>query len=121
MADLQVVRKRLLKERQRLGAAREAIEGAGGAQTSDEEMGEWSGYDNHPADTASATYERTKDIALIENVQVMTKRLDRAIAKIDDGTYGRCDRCKGEISAGRLKANPSATPCVEGQALEDPF
>jgi len=38
--------------------------------------------------------------------------VDRALAKLDDGTYGRCDVCDDEISAGRLEARPWATRCL---------
>jgi RNA polymerase-binding transcription factor len=38
--------------------------------------------------------------------------VDRALAKLDDGTYGRCDVCDDEISAARLEARPWATRCL---------
>ena len=50
-------------------------------------------YDNHPADAASETFERTKDHALDENFREIIERIDEALRKIEDGTYGVCDRC----------------------------
>jgi RNA polymerase-binding transcription factor len=38
--------------------------------------------------------------------------VDRALAKIDAGTYGRCDACGDAIGAGRLEARPWATRCL---------
>jgi RNA polymerase-binding transcription factor DksA len=38
--------------------------------------------------------------------------VDRALAKVDDGSYGRCDVCNEEIPAGRLEARPWATRCL---------
>jgi DnaK suppressor protein len=38
--------------------------------------------------------------------------VDRALAKMDDGSYGRCDVCDEEIPAGRLEARPWATRCL---------
>jgi DnaK suppressor protein len=38
--------------------------------------------------------------------------VDRALAKVDDGSYGRCDVCGEEIPAGRLEARPWATRCL---------
>ena len=38
--------------------------------------------------------------------------VDRALAKVDDGSYGRCDVCDEEIPAGRLEARPWATRCL---------
>lgn len=36
----------------------------------------------------------------------------RALARIDDGTYGECVRCGGEIASGRLEARPEASLCI---------
>jgi DnaK suppressor protein len=38
--------------------------------------------------------------------------VDRALVKVDDGSYGRCDVCDEEIPAGRLEARPWATRCL---------
>src|SRR3954465_7775493 len=38
--------------------------------------------------------------------------VDRALAKLDDETYGRCDVCGDDIGAGRLEARPWATRCL---------
>jgi DnaK suppressor protein len=38
--------------------------------------------------------------------------VDRALAKVDDGTYGRCDICGDDIGAARLEARPWATRCL---------
>jgi DnaK suppressor protein len=39
--------------------------------------------------------------------------VDRALAKLDDDTYGRCDICSGAIGEARLEARPWATRCLE--------
>jgi DnaK suppressor protein len=39
--------------------------------------------------------------------------VDRALAKLDDGSYGRCDVCDAEIGAERIEARPWATRCLE--------
>jgi RNA polymerase-binding transcription factor DksA len=38
--------------------------------------------------------------------------VERALAKIDDGSYGRCDVCDDEVGSGRLEARPWATSCL---------
>lgn len=99
--------------------------------------GELSTYDNHPADMGSETFERGKDLGLQDNERVLLSSVERALEKIHHGTYGRCDRCGGEISHERLDALPWATQCIrcqqtaeqsdvtprplEEEALEPPF
>ena len=56
-------------------------------------------------DRLAAVPAHAKLLALLAEV-------DRAIAKTDDGTYGRCDVCGDEIGAGRLEARPWATRCL---------
>ncbi|HET9023410.1 MAG TPA: TraR/DksA family transcriptional regulator [Burkholderiaceae bacterium] len=50
------------------------------------------------------------------------RAIDAALARIEDGTYGRCTRCGGEIGEARLRANPSAERCIACQtAYEKQF
>ena len=77
--------------------------------------GELSAYDNHPADLGSETFERGKDLGLRDNERVLLRSVERALDKIHQGTYGRCDNCGAEIAIGRLEALPWATQCRECQ------
>lgn len=108
--DLEKFRKALLRERQRLIKERH-----GNAADESGRSPELSDYDNHPADAASETYERTKNYAIDEAFKEMIERIDEALRKIDAGTYGLCDRCGRQISPERLKAIPSATFCIACQ------
>jgi len=112
--DLEKFRKTLLKERERVLREHHAI----GVHASEEGY-ELADYDNHPADAASDTYERTKDYAIDENYREILDRINDALRKIDDGSYGLCDRCSQPIHPERLKAIPYATLCINCQeALE---
>jgi DnaK suppressor protein len=42
----------------------------------------------------------------------LLSEVDRALEKIEEGSYGRCDVCGDDIGAGRLEARPSATRCL---------
>ncbi|WP_096199279.1 TraR/DksA C4-type zinc finger protein [Bacillus sp. FJAT-45350] len=75
--------------------------------------GELSQYDNHPADTATETYERGKDIALHEHLEQELKDLDHALEKFKNGTYGICEVTGKQIPVERLEANPTARTVVE--------
>lgn len=111
--DLQKYRKLLLAEKQRLEEEHHAA-----TRDIAERGGDLSDYDDHhPADAASETFERTKDYALDENYRDMLERIAEALRKIDDGTYGICDRCGAPISPERLKAIPYATLCIECQEI----
>jgi len=74
--------------------------------------GELSMYDNHPADIASETFERGKDIALLENDELRLERIRAALRAMDDGAYGVCRTCGEPIPAERLEAVPETLYCV---------
>jgi YteA family regulatory protein len=76
-------------------------------------VGELSTYDNHPADTGSETFERSKDYALQENARLRLLAIKDALRKMDQGVYGRCDECGVEIAPDRLEALPCTTKCRE--------
>jgi DnaK suppressor protein len=71
------------------------------------------------ADTATSTFERELDEGLEEGAQQTLSQIDRALARLDDGTYGTCERCGKVISQERLLARPSATLCIDDQRLAD--
>jgi DnaK suppressor protein len=71
------------------------------------------------ADTASSTFDRELDEGLEEGAQQTLSQIDRAIARLEDGTYGVCERCDKAISRERLLARPAATLCIEDQRLAD--
>lgn len=78
-----------------------------------ESIGELSHYDNHPADTATALYEREKDIALLDHYEKELKDIEHALNEIEKGNYGQCEKCGIDIPLERLKALPTTTFCVE--------
>ncbi|WP_102345199.1 TraR/DksA C4-type zinc finger protein [Bacillus sp. Marseille-P3661] len=75
--------------------------------------GELSHYDNHPADTATDLFEREKDIALVEHFEKELKDINHALARIEDGSYGKCETCQADIPVERLEALPTATHCLK--------
>jgi len=110
--DTDKFKKLLIEERERLRREREST-----ARDEADRLGagELANYDNHPADAATDTFERTKDYAIDENHRELIERIDEALRKIEEGTYGTCDRCGAEISVERLKAIPYATLCINCQ------
>jgi YteA family regulatory protein len=82
-------------------------------------IGELSVCDNHPADIGDELFERSKDLALKDNAEVLLSRIDNALQKIKDGTYEYCSKCGKHIPISRLEANPWASKCVQCQEQED--
>ena len=56
---------------------------------------------------------RLNEIGVGNNLVVAVERVDRALAKIDDGTYGCCDNCGKPILPARLRVAPESTECIE--------
>ena len=64
----------------------------------------------------SMAIERIEQVALHDDMQLLLKDVERALAKLDEGTYGRCDVCGAEIPAERLEILPWAVLCVKDAA-----
>lgn len=87
----------------------------------EDEVGEVAGRgsDNHLGDMATVTFDRELDEGLEEGAQQTLAQIDRALARIEDGTYGTCERCGKPIAEERLRARPWATLCIDDQRLAD--
>ena len=111
--DLDRVRTELETERERLTAAREAVNHQGSLA---EETGELaSGAGDHLGDHASDVYQRELDSGLEENAEHLVSEIDAALGRIEDGTYGTCVVCGRPIGEERLEAVPWATLCIDDQ------
>ena len=85
----------------------------------EEETGELvsSSIDDHLGDMATATHDRELDYTLEGNAETVLAQIDAALARIDAGTYGVCERCGRTIPEERLEARPWATLCIDCQRL----
>jgi DnaK suppressor protein len=72
-----------------------------------------SGDDEHDPEGATIAFERAQAQALAERLRHQLDELDQALARIADGTYGRCEICGEEIAPERLDARPTARRCVK--------
>lgn len=64
------------------------------------------------ADAAAVTAERTEVLGLVDSIKGQLDDVDTALAHIEAGTYGTCDRCGSEIAPARLEARPASVLCV---------
>lgn len=76
-------------------------------------------FDNHLGDSAAVTYDREMDYSLEENSGHVLTAIDAALARIDEGTFGTCERCGKPIAEERLEAMPYATKCIDCKRLEE--
>ena len=113
--DTDEARERLEAEQARVtGLVRELRTELGG----DSEGAELADYDQHPADSASETFEREKDLSILEQLEEELAELEAALARIDDGTYG-IDEVTGEaIDPARLEALPTARTNVDRSEVD---
>jgi len=77
--------------------------------------GDISGYTYHMADIATDTYDREFSMGIASNERKIVYDIDDAIKRIEDGSYGTCEDCKGIIAKTRLKAIPYARLCLKCQ------
>ncbi|MFB3880538.1 MAG: TraR/DksA C4-type zinc finger protein [Armatimonadota bacterium] len=114
-AEMAKFREQLVAELARLEGELDEIERRTARLDESDRASELSAYEDHPADLASETFEREKDLAIGESVEHLLHKVVGAIEKIDKGTYGLCDACGRPIKKARLKALPFATLCLECQ------
>lgn len=63
-------------------------------------------------DAGAKTALREHQLSLMATIRERLVQVERALERIEAGTYGRCETCAQEISPERLEAFPSATTCV---------
>src|SRR5213078_329722 len=69
-------------------------------------------FDEESGEGGTMNVERERDLALSAQAQGAVEEIDKALAKIADGTYGYCEQCGQPIPKARLKALPYAAMCV---------
>jgi RNA polymerase-binding protein DksA len=77
------------------------------------------GLDDDFADAGSATFDREQALSIRNNIRDLVEQITRAIGKIDEGTYGTCERCGNPIDAARIKALPHALLCLDCKRREE--
>jgi DnaK suppressor protein len=79
------------------------------------------GAENLPdlGDQASAVTDQNFMLRLKEREQRLLKKIDEALDRMANGTFGVCESCGGEISLKRLKARPVTTLCIECKTKQE--
>jgi len=77
------------------------------------------GAGDDQADAGSKTFEREQELSIANNRRDLLVQMERAMERLDKGTYGRCESCQQPIPKPRLQAFPSATLCVTCKQREE--
>ena len=101
--EIDELKEKLVAERRDLQAQYDELEESTFSSNQSDLTGEM-GFDEEYADAGTATFEREKDLSLVNNLRDLMDRIDKALGKIDDGTYGLCDRCGKPIEKARLNS-----------------
>jgi RNA polymerase-binding protein DksA len=120
---LEQFRQRLQAERQRLLSELDEDQSndaaTPGMATSDHAQWEGPGASNHLADDATELFLQEEEMTIDNSLKSIVDEIDRALARIDDGTYGKCESCGKEIPPRRLERRPFSTLCVDCKAKEE--
>ena len=73
----------------------------------------WKARSDDDAESGTATFERERTMSLAQNARGLLSAIDRALDRMDDGTYGRCVSCGELIDINRLEALPAAVDCLD--------
>jgi RNA polymerase-binding transcription factor len=115
--DKERFRTALLEERDRVERALANLRDDHPGSLADEV--EESASTDHVAESATATLGREIDYTLGENSGEVLSRIDAALGRIEDGTYGTCTTCGGAIAHERLEAYPWASHCIDCKRLAE--
>lgn len=118
-AKLEHFRELLENEKERYTDQINRIEEWGLGAPQADGVGELSAYDNHSADLGSETFERGKDIGLKGNAEAIIDKINEALVRIDEGTYGWCEWCGAPINEERLEAVPYTSLCLRCKSEEE--
>jgi RNA polymerase-binding transcription factor DksA len=61
----------------------------------------------------SQAIDRFAEVGVAQELEPIRKRIERALEKLGEGSYGTCDSCGQAIAEGRLKAAPESALCID--------
>jgi len=109
-------RNRLQEERARLEGVRGGLDDDHlSDQTEQDSLSELSSVDQHQADMGTETFEREKDLSILEAIESELADVEHALRRLDEGTYGTCEACGRPIDDERLEALPATRLCRDDQ------
>ncbi|WP_010237272.1 TraR/DksA C4-type zinc finger protein [Clostridium arbusti] len=113
MEKLQHFKHKLINEKKKVNDLLELMVKNETINSNSEISSELSYYDNHPSDIATEVYDIEKGMAFSENEKSIIKRIDSALTRVKDGSYGKCKCCGKDMDEKRLEFIPYAENCVK--------
>lgn len=77
-------------------------------------------FDDDFSDRGLVASEQTENHSLADVLQSQLSDVERALTRLDEGTYGTCETCGGSISVERLDAIPATSRCIEHAGAAPP-
>lgn len=112
-ADVKIYKERLLALRARLRGDVNRMADSALSKSRTEAHGDLSSMPIHMADLGSDNFEQEFTLSLMESDAGTLDRIEAALERIEEGTYGECEECGAKIPKTRLNAIPYATMCVK--------
>ena len=72
-----------------------------------------------PTDRATLEYNRNLTLRIRDRERKLLSKIDEALGRIEDGSYGKCEECDGEIGVDRLRARPVTTLCIACKSQQE--
>lgn len=114
------IRDRLVSEQERLNGEIESLRaGENVSVTERMSTGDLSGNDQHPAEEGTETFDRERDLSLLESFENEMDEVQAALDRLEDGTYGKCEICGRPIGDERLEAVPATRYCIEHERARE--
>ncbi len=74
-----------------------------------------------PTDRASLESDRNFMLRIRDREHKLIKKIKKALQRVENGTFGICEKCGDDISVKRLKARPVTTQCIDCKTKEEAF
>lgn len=118
-SDLKAFKKSLQDLQFRLNEGMDRVKGDTLNKSSKDSSGDLSGYSLHMADQATDNYDREFALKMAGNEQEFLYKIDEALKRIEEKTYGVCIECSKVINKNRLKVVPFAEYCITCQEAQE--
>ncbi len=118
-ARMKKYKKLLLAAKENLEAEVQQLQRDNLNRSQRESSGDLSGYSYHMADVGTDTFGREVELTIASAGSETMKDIDEALGQIEDGTYGKCDVCGGQVSEKRLEAVPYAHLCISCKSEQE--
>lgn len=118
---LNYYKNRLIQEKKKVENTIEGMLEHGLRNSQSVEVGELSLIDNHPGDMGTEMFDKGRRYALLDNEKSIITKIDDAVKRIEDGSYGTCELCGEPITEERLDVIPYTSTCVDCESKKTDY